>query len=377
MNKKRLKIGIIEIYAHHVFVHTLASIAQNSGMDVSIFVTRQIYDDLIILFGKQINQFTWILKQENENDWQFLRRIRKKINIEIDLLFINTIQGKQIVPFYFFKTNVKTIIATGRISEWFGNQYKFPDGNIRFFHHNITHFLLPRMLLRYDSLIVHTPQALDYTRAHRSNKNILLLPFSLYTGKTKNKESNPSIKFLVTGQIKKRTRDYIGLLKAFESIWSIGRQDLSLTILSNPRDKYGYTVVDYVKKMQKKGFDLKYFSQWIPENVYLNETESADIYIAPIKHEYYSCGELTSGIVEAIRQGKPVIYPAGYLPDSRLKSSSLFYDKIEDLPEIILNILNNRNLLKQLSLNAVANAKKYSLEVTTTYFNKNVQTLSD
>ena len=117
ITKRNNKIGIIEIYGHHVFVHTLGTIALNSGLDVTIFVTQAIYDELKPLFGKHLEEIIWVIKGEHESDWRFLKRIQTIINSEIDLLFINTIQGKRIIYFYLFRPRIKTIAAAGRISE--------------------------------------------------------------------------------------------------------------------------------------------------------------------------------------------------------------------------------------------------------------------
>lgn len=375
--EKRKKIGIIEIYGHHVFVHTLGSIALNSGMDVTIFVTRPIYEQLKPLFRNSLAEITWVIKQERENDWQFLRRIKKIAQKDIDILFINTIQGKRIILFYFFKPHVKTVVTNGRISEWFGNRYKLfgHESMRRFLHHNYTHFLLQKCLPLYDAMILHTPQARDYALAHNYQKKILLLPFSLYKGQTKIQKPGTKVKFLVTGSINKISRDHKGLLAVFERLWCAGRQDLSLTVLGVPKLKYGQEVVAYMEELKGQGFDIQFFREFIPEEVYLQHAESADIYIAPLNIGYYSCGELTSAMVEAIRQGKPCIYPEGHFPDPSFESSSLFYDKIENLPKLIVKILDNREILMRLSLNAIVNAEQHSLKSTTSYFQEQLNLL--
>jgi len=374
---KGTKIGIIEIYSHHVFVHTLGALALESGLDVTIFVTRPIHEELIPLFGERLDEITWVIKDEKENDWQYLQRIQIIIRNNIDLLFINTVQGKRIILFYFFKPLKKTIVAAGRISEWFGNRYRFlPFSSLRrFLHHNYTHFLMQRCIPRYDAIIVHTPQARDLALTNGYSKKIMLLPYSLYKGETKINKPGAKTKFLATGSINETSRDHKGLLKAFERVWATGRKDVSLTVLGMPQSKHGQTVVAYMERLEMQGFDIQYFREFIPEEVYLQQAESADIYIAPLNIEYYSCGELTSGMVEAIRQGKPCIYPEEHFPDPRFESSSLFYDKIENLPELIVKIIEDKEILRQLSLNAIANAGPHSLKATTVYFQEQLKSL--
>ena len=45
-----MKIGIIEILTHQVFLYSLASVARESGADVTIFTTKKLYDLVIPLF---------------------------------------------------------------------------------------------------------------------------------------------------------------------------------------------------------------------------------------------------------------------------------------------------------------------------------------
>jgi glycosyltransferase involved in cell wall biosynthesis len=364
------KIGIIEIYGHHVFVNTLGALALESGQDVTIFVTQPIYEELIPLFGDRLTEITWVIKGERESDWRYLQRVQDIVRNNIDLLFINTVQGKRIILFYLFKPLKKTIVAAGRISEWFGNRYRLLSFSSirRLLHHNYTHFLMQRCIPRYDGIIVHTPQARDLALTNGYSKEIILLPYSLYKGETKINKPGEKTKFLATGSINETSRDHMGLLKAFERVWARGRKDASLTVLGMPQSKHGQTVLAYMESLKSRGFDIHFFKEFIPEEVYLKQAESADIYIAPLNIGYYSCGELTSGMVEAIRQGKPCIYPQGHFPDPRFESSSLFYDKIEDLPELITEILDDREILRRLSLNAIANAEPHSLKKTATYF---------
>ena len=50
MNSDRKQIAIIEIYSHHVFVHTLASSLLASGHNVTVYVSERIFKDLEPMF---------------------------------------------------------------------------------------------------------------------------------------------------------------------------------------------------------------------------------------------------------------------------------------------------------------------------------------
>ncbi len=95
--------------------------------------------------------------------------------------------------------------------------------------------------------------------------------------------------------------------------------------------------------------------------------------ICPIKLETYPYGGFMACLVEAMRQAKPGIYPTGYIVLKEVETSSLFYERIEELPNLIENkILNNRESLEKLSKNAIINSEKFSLQQVTNYFKESV-----
>ncbi len=363
--RKRPSIAVLEIYSHHVFVHTLTSILLKCGFDVTIYTLPRIFDDLVPLFKDIERNVKWVTCGKNENEWQFMRRITPEIDKKHDLLFINSVQGFRIGLFFLFKNQIKTIAGAGRISEFFGIKYKFfGHASLRkFLHHNYTRMLLQKCIPRYEAIFVHTDQAHNFALEHGYKKPIIKLPFSLYKGGVSVDKSEKKVwEFVVTGSIIKSSRDHMGVLDAFEKLWKSGRSDINLTILSSPRNPYAYQVYDRMVKLDEAGFPIRYFDGWLKESVFLEAANRADFFLSPLHVSYYSCGELTSGIVETIRQGKPGIYPSEYILDPEIRDSSMFYDHIEDLPDLIEDLLNDREKVTLLSENAIKNSEKYTVD---------------
>jgi hypothetical protein len=361
-----IRIGIVEIYSHHVFVHTLASVARQSGMQVTIYTTEKWHRDMVPLFAGQYDDYRWEISREGESDWTFLKRIKPRIEQELDLLVINTVQGYRVGFFYFFKPTVKTIVGAGRISEFFGSRYRlfgFPSLR-RMLHHNYTRYLMKRLVPRYKGIVVHTDQARAYTAEHGYDKPVIQMPFSLYKEGVVSKtfDRDTVVKFVVTGSIVSSCRDHMGVLDVFERLWDDGRRDLALTVLSNPRTPHGFKVLARMKALKDRGYGITFFEGWIAEQTYLDEAEGADFFLSPLNLNYYSSGELTSGIVEAIRQGKPGIYPFGYLPDPAIRTSSLFYNNLADLKGLIERLLNDKLIIQDYAEIAITNASQYALQ---------------
>jgi len=360
---KRPRFGIIEIYSHYVFVHTLALVAQKCGMEVTIYTSARLYKDMVPLFEGAHDEFKWVVSEQGESDFHFMRRIRNSINSEIDLLCCNSVQGWRIILFWLFKFNVPTMAAAGRISEFFGIKYKalgFPTLR-KFLHHNFTRFFLQKCLPRYQALITHTSQATEFSREHGFTEPLIQMPFSIYKENVVYSEDKKCLHCVITGSIQAFCRDHIGTLNVFESLWDAGYSKLKLTVLAGTKSAEGQALLRRMERLKSKGYNINYFSGWIEDAEFSKVASDADIFLSPLNLNYYSCGELTSGIVEAVRQAKPGIYPDGYLPDKTIETSSLFYKSLDDLKDIFESLISDDNKMKELSLLAIANSEKYSL----------------
>ena len=357
-------IAIIEIYSHHVFVHTLAASLLKSGYNVTIYVTERIAKDLLPLFAENRIGPKFKVAKKNESEFLFLRRIRREIELENDLLFINSIQGYRVGYFYLNNFNIPKIAGAGRISEFFGSEYRLRgfDSIRQFLHHNYTKFFLSKIIKRLDAIIVHTEQAKKFALDNQFTKPIHCMPFSLYLGQPPKPADTVSLEMLVTGQIVKGHRDYFGLLSMFESIWMKGFINIKLTVLTSPVTEYGYAVAREMERLEKKGFPITYFNDWIPELEFLKTTAKAQFIIAPILPKGYGQGELTSVHVESVRMGIPAIYPSWYRPDPTVESGSIYYDSFHMLENQIIDLYHNPEQVREISNKAAKNVHAYCLE---------------
>jgi len=368
-----MKIGIVEILYHHVFLYSLASIAKESGADVTIFTTKNLHDLVIPLFKDKINNYRWIIKNEDETIISFLKRIEKVANKEIDLLFINTVQENLCFQSILFKPKCKVILVTGRVEEWVGDKYKPNTFRPRgFVGYNLRYFSRKIILRRYNNLLVHTESLKNYVTKKGCKKEVFVFPFTIYNSEVNLKKDFKNIKFVVLGAVDETRRDYMLILNIFKNITKIKNKNIELVLLGRPIGTYGEKIIDYSRKLQKRGANIKCFNGFIPEDVYIKEIESSDVIINPIKLENYLYGGYTAGMVDAIRHGKPGIYPVGFIVDKKLKSSSLFYYKTDDLYHLIKKIINNKEFLENLAIKAKENSEKFSLENMTKYFRKNI-----
>jgi len=265
-------------------------------------------------------------------------------------------------------------LLTGRVMEWFGDKFKLISSNPKkLLNYNLQCIVRKKILPKYDAVVVHTETLKDYALANRYMKDIFVLPFTIYDGSTSLKRIEKKLKFVVAGSIEKHRRDYDGLLKAFEEIWNHGHKDVCLTILGRPIGEYGERIINRCRLIKERGFDIQFYNEYIPEEIFNREITSSDLIVNPIKLQNYRYGCFTAGLVEAIMHAKPGIYPAGYIVPKELLSSSLFYDRIDKLDYLIeQKFLNNRGILEKLSIKAKENSEKFSLKNIAKYFRENI-----
>lgn len=120
-----MNIGVLEFRCHHIFLYSLASVAKNSGANVTIFTTKDLYALVVPLFKDTINGYRWIIRNESEKLLHFLKRVETVANQEIDLLFVNTLQGsvRPYISYFLFNPTCRKVLGTGRVTKWFGSEY--------------------------------------------------------------------------------------------------------------------------------------------------------------------------------------------------------------------------------------------------------------
>ena len=359
------KIAIIEIYSHHVFVHTLASALLASGHDVTVYVSARIFRDLDPMFLPDDRKPNYCVSEDKENDFKFLDRIKSQIDKDYDLLFINSIQGYRIIYFYLLRFDVTTLCAAGRISEFFGSRYRVRGfNNLRqVLHHNYTKFLLPKVLKRLAGIIVHSNKARALALSEGYARPIHCMPFSLHTNSNAEvrRSTLQPVRFMITGSISCRSRDYFAVLDVFEEIWRDGLKNIELTVLSSPKTKYGFEVYKKMEDLCADGYPIKYFSGWIPEADFVSHSSRADFLIAPIRKEYYGSGEITSVEVESTRMGIPAFYPDWYFIDDTKKDSSIEFSSYKHLQQMIAAISKDTSAVESARLLALSNAENFSV----------------
>lgn len=373
----RANIGVMESYCNPEDIYNVASLAKHCNADVTIFTTKRLYERVLPFFKEDKDDHNWILQQEGETLLNFLKRIEKYCNNKIDLLFINTfyVLPHHQILYYLFRPRCKTVQVVSRIERFFSKWRPIRYLSIKQFTlsvlANVSQYIANKTFPQFDGIWVENRNAYNYAVSAGYKGKIACSPFHFYTGKIQRHEYSGKLKCITIGTLSHERRDYKGLLDTFEKLFDSGRRDVILTLLGAPIDRKGFKILDRCRKLKEKGLDITFYTEYLPEEVVNKKISSADIIINPNYVNIY--GTATFGaIMKAIQFAKPGIYPTNSLHHKELISSSLFYDKIEELPTIIENLLSNPENLNKLSRNALVNSEKFSFETVANKFKESV-----
>jgi len=380
---KLKNIGILEIHYHVKFLNTMIRICKTKETNVTIFTTQEIYNRLKINLV-DTSKYTFIIKEEKESKNRFFRRVEKICNEKIDILFINTIQTTLLDIFYYirFKPKSKMILTIHMTNHWLKAKYAFNKKKIlRSIDVNICLFLIKTIILpKFNAInVIYKPTKKYIQNNLRYDKEIFTLPFNFYdeAKKTRQTTKDNKIRIVISGKIEEFRRDYNIALDTFEKLSKKYPDDIVLYLLGKPVGKYGNEIINRCKKLQKKGCNIIYPTDFVSEEEYNKTLKQSDILFSPLKikkiietgiEETYGTSEGSAIPFEAIQNQKPLIIPKDFQIIKEIKTQTLQYKTQKDLEKILTDLLKNKEKLEKLKLESIKNSKYFTLENLQKYF---------
>lgn len=370
-------IGVMELHQDAENIYNEAALAKYCNTNVTIFTTKFLYERALPFFKNDKDDYNWMLQQKEETLLSFLKRIEECCNNEIDLLLMNSFDllPHHQIFYHLFMPKCKIVHVVGRIEKFFGEwhpvRYLPLKQCILSVSFNIGQFIANRTFSKFDGIWVENKDAYNYAVSAGYKKKIACLPFQFYREVVQSHEYSDTLKFITIGVLNNYARDYHGLLDAFEKLFDSGRNNFTLTLLGAPFNRKGFQIIDRCRKLIEKGLNITFFTEFVPEDVMNREISSADIIINPNYVSRYGTGTF-GAIVKAIQFAKPGIYPKNSVHHEELISSSLTYNKIEELPGIIENLLSNPETIKKLYKNAFVSSEKFSFETVAKKFQESL-----
>ncbi|MFN5630319.1 MAG: hypothetical protein ACK48W_13650, partial [Bacteroidota bacterium] len=166
-----------------------------------------------------------------------------------------------------------------------------------------------------------------------------------------NKSSD--VNFTIPGGVDKRRRDYLPVLTAFKILLPKTTKKISLSFLGKCNSKYGREIVSEFKKLSSDNFKVNSFEDFVPQADFDSIMKETDVVISPVNAdgltqiygEIYGKTKISGSITDVVLFPKPLILPATYLLNDNLKTIFSTYSSAEDLSNVILNFVNDKNLI--------------------------------
>jgi len=377
------QIGILELHYHVKYLYTKAKICKTKETNITIFTTKEIYEKLTT-YLKNTSEYDFVLKEKDESINSFLKKVKKICDEKIDLLFINTVQKSILdLPHYIrLNPNCKMVLTIHTANAWFSTKPALDIKQIfRTVDTNLSSIIAKMFILpKFHAInVIYAPIKQFILEKGNYKKNVFTLPFGFFEGNIdpKPREKDDKILFVIPGQIEEHRREYDIVLDAFEKLYKKFNGKIVLYLLGYPVGSYGKRILKRCKKLEKNGYNLKYFDSYVPEKLYDETMKSIDIIILPIKiksgsfgviPEFYGTTKGSAAVFEGIQYGKPLVVPKKFNMMEELESSTLKYNDSKDLENVLTELIENRERLEKLKKEAYKNSKYFSLDPLQKYF---------
>ena len=386
-----MRVGVVEIMetGHITLAETLCRIfCCDPGNKVYLFIIEKHAENLGFLCDIYPN-LDIVVKDPGTEIRIFLNETGEYM---LDRLYIVTLTKYY---FRFSKLNLRTslFLTIHNIDEWFGNSFirsvnKFLysiSGTtsvnlwIYFFKVNFVFPHLKRVILSKVSqsdgrLVVLSGSLQKKLMSLNITIPSEIVPFSVFDPSlitTDTPEDSP-LRICVPGILSQYRRNYMDLLdlieKKLDKYKSLFIFDLLGGVHTDNQFDNPHLILKRIDLLKNKGFSIiDHRIQFIPPLEYNKELAKSDIILGNMnvvlnKYSVYGKTKETGIPFAMIRAARPGIVPDTYPVPEELSSSTLVYSSFENLGEILINLISNNLIVKDLKNKALENSKRFTPE---------------
>lgn len=359
-----INIAIIELgESHYAYLYSLCRIfsADSRVEKITIFVNKNLNKIMKDTLKNKYNKFNWIIKDENKSSIYFFRHLNKQFyEHKFNYLFINSLQDNFLEYLYLFLTyKGNKILTIHNINNFINNSFSF---NLK----TLLKSLIRKLAFKKSDIInVYGDNLKKYLiREMSPEKPITTLPFSVFENNIlEERNYNNKLKIVIPGAVDSKRRNYKIVYEVTKKLITNGF-DFKLVLLGSPTDK------DLIKSFEKLGDNIKTYKSFVPEVEFKKQMLSSDLiwnninkyYVLDDIVEEYGLTKETGINFSVIRYATPAIVSSDFKIMSEIESSYFVYKDEEDLYNQIINIINNRSILKNKSKQCKRNSEKFTPE---------------
>ena len=372
------RTGLIEITTRNHELSGLCQISHTKRNKVTVFTTTTLFPQVEEELGGKIDDYEWILNEDNESTYSYLKRIEKICTDRIDLVIINTFRNWE---FMFFRPKCKMLAFIDNLNHWFRDTKSLPIYIKKAMNRTnimntspmasaITGPFMRRIALSHlDGVIVEYPPFKQYILDNFNYKGkIYFMPNRPFEGVPPS-HNGTMVRFVVPGRIQEIRRDYQLLVRVFERLFAKYKDLIGLALVGEPIGDYGQGIISHCENFSRKGYDIYCPKEYVPPRILEEKLTKADVIISPLQVKYrsgpveeiYTITKPTGIFSDTIKYAKPCVVPHTYNVTDEVKTSFLTYKDENDLERLLESLVSDRNKLQKLQEEALKNSKKFSL----------------
>jgi hypothetical protein len=317
-----------------------------------------------------------VLRKKEEVLSEYFSRINK---FKLDVIYITTLEYYY-DEFYKFIFNAPIKLFIHNIDEWFNLSFlksvsSFVYGlslSKKLVYDFKVNFLYPRKRERIiekvkqngGKFVVLSTILKKELSAYVENDLIEVIPFSFYDKNLPDlSQLNTRLRICIPGILTNNRRDYLGVLDFLDKNSEFFRTRIELDLLGHSYKKEEDIIIQRAKALILKGFKIYLYEySFIPASIFNENLSKADIILGNLKIQqgkfsFYGKTKETGVTFTLIRAAKPGIIAEGYEIVDELRSSVLYYSDMDQLKEILLRLVNNKDYLEMLKKEALKNSQ--------------------
>lgn len=296
------------------------------------------------------------------------RKVLKQLN-SADFIIIDQLYSfRELISFAFFTIRKPNLLIVHDCNSWFNP--KTPGTLINKLKNKLTSFIKKK--ISYFAVAGENMQA--YLQSSLQVKNSIVIPFRYA-------DFNPTIDLpdsayqphttlilAVPGMISQR-RHYRELIETVATEKLKGK--VQLVLLGKPQGDYGDRIIQLVKEKIEEGYQIKYWTAFIPDRVFNEEIKKAHLLFSEFNPVYYTdngqkeiygLSKETGISLLMLNKAKPGLLPSAFKQMASIENQSLHYRSLEHLAEILDDLYQGKSSLETLIHHAIRNAEAMKIE---------------
>lgn len=285
-----------------------------------------------------------------------------------DFLIVDQLYSlKELISFAFQPVKRPNLLIVHDCNSWFN-----PQTPLKFIN-KIKNRLTARVKSKFGHYAVAGENMLQYLHQELRVKQSIVIPFRYGDFDEANDSVTPYEAFnrlvvAVPGMISQRRR-YEDLISQLTSASLKGK--VELVLLGKPVGPYGEKIIDLVKQKNNEGFDIKYWTEFIPTETFDREIRRAHILFSefdPVyqtdngQSEIYGLSKETGISLLMLNKAKVGLLPAEFQQMKSIVGQTLSYTNLSDLPGILEDIHDGKIDLENYSRQALTSAREMNLK---------------